>query len=78
MRNQTAADLQKSWNNTSGVARALRIGSLTKAQARKAKKRFERLRAAHADADGSNAILPNISTDSLTVLGRRGGITFGA
>ncbi len=78
MRNQTAADLQKSWNGTSGVARGLGVKPLTAKQARKAKKRFKHLRAAHLDPNGSKAVLRNVPLESLTLLGQRDGMTFAA
>ncbi len=77
-RNRTAADLQKSWNNTAGVARHLGVKPLQAKPAKKAKKRFDRLRAAHMDSNGSNAVLHNVPLKSLTVLGQRDGLTFGA
>ncbi len=78
MRNRVAADLQKSWNDTSGVALSFGLRSLTQRQIRHAKRDFKRLRATHTHSDGSNAILPNVAMDSLTVLGRHGGLTVAA
>ena len=74
--NWGAANLQPSWNNTAPVAATAKLRSLTAEEIATRKATFERLRAAHA-AEGPKAALHNVSAESITVLGKRNGFTYG-
>ncbi len=78
LKNIGAADLRTSWNDTGPVAATLGIAPPTKARAGALKSALGKLKAPHVSAAESAAALPKVPDASITVLGERDGIAYGA
>ena len=77
-KNITAADLQVSWNDLKSLSTRAGFRSLTTDQAKAAKKAvFVRLRAVHADNEGTTTPLHTVTADSINILGEQNGVTYG-
>ncbi len=77
-RNIIAADLQPSWNYPDDIAATVNVTSLTAEQVSQAKTTLAGLQATYADATGPKTALHKIPIESISVLGAKSGITYGA